>query len=272
MTALYVPGDRPERYEKAASSGADVVIVDLEDAVGADRKDAARAAAVEWVAARPSVRVEVRVNGARTPWHQDDLDALAGLGEPIVVRLPKIESADEVRQIAARLPGTSQFSCLIETATGVLAAASIATAHARVSAVSLGEADLGGALGVSSDEGFAFARGMIVAASRAAGFGAPLASVFAQVDDEEGLLASTKRLAALGFVGRMAIHPRQVPLIRSAFQPAADVLEKAQALLREVAAAGVSDGGVILLADGRMVDPAMIGLAEQTVALATALA
>jgi len=258
LTWLYVPGDRPDMYSKAVESGADVVIVDLEDAVVPAGKDAARRAVCEWLPYAPPGTVEVRVNAAGTPWVADDLEALGDVPSLVGVRLPKVESADDVRA-AADLTRVG-ISCLIETALGVERAFEIATAHPRVAAIGLGEADLASDLGTDALD---WPRSRVVVAARAAGLPPPAMSVYPNVDDLEGLASSCRRGRALGFRGRAAIHPRQVPVIREAFRPDAGEVAGAQALLAAFGHAFDAGRGVTVLPDGRMVDAAMIGRARR---------
>ncbi|HEY3714765.1 MAG TPA: CoA ester lyase [Jatrophihabitantaceae bacterium] len=258
LTWLYVPGDRPDMYSKAVESGADVVIVDLEDAVVPAGKDAARWAVCEWLPYAAPGTVEVRVNAPGTPWVADDLEALGDAPSLVGVRLPKVESADDVRA-AADLTGVG-ISCLLETALGVERAFEIATAHPRVVAIGLGEADLASDLGTDALD---WPRSRVVVAARAAGLPPPAMSVYPNVDDLDGLASSCRRGRALGFRGRAAIHPRQVPVIREAFRPDVDEVADAHALLAAFANAVDAGRGVTVLSDGRMVDAAMIGRARR---------
>lgn len=257
LTALYVPADRPDRFGKAVAAGPDLVILDLEDAVPVAAKAAAREHAASWLREHPSA--EVRVNAVGSPWIADDLAALKSLG-PVRVRLPKVEHPSQLREVAGALPEAS-ITCLLESPLGVERAFDIASAG--VAGVTLGEADLSSALGVDTDEGLAWCRGRIVAASRAAGLGAPMMSVYPHLRDPEGLRRSCAVGRSLGFTGRAAIHPEQLPIIRAAFTPPPDQLDRARALLAAVSAAGIADGGVLVLPDGRMVDPAMIARARE---------
>ena len=266
LTALYVPANRPDRFAKAVASGPDLVVFDLEDAVPVADKVDARGWAVAWLAAfKGSTAVEVRVNARGTPWIEDDLAALAAV-PAVRIRLPKVESADDVRQVLQQVP-SARITALIESPLGLERAFEIASADRRVVAVALGEADLASSLGVDGPEGLAWARGRIVSASRAAGLGAPMLSVYPHVKDEEGLRRTCLEGRALGFVGRTAIHPRQLPTIVECFTPSASQVADAAALLAAVAKAGVADGGVIVLPDGRMVDPAMLGRAHELTTL-----
>lgn len=265
LTALYVPANRPDRFAKAVAAGPDVVVFDLEDAVPVDDKAGARGWAVAWIAANAHGPVEVRVNAPGTPWIEDDLAALAAVPS-VRIRLPKVESAADVRAVLEQVP-SARITALIESPIGLEKAFEIATADPRVVAVALGEADLSSALGVDGPAGLAWARGRLVSASRAAGLGAPMMSVFPRVNDEEGLRASCLEGRALGFVGRTAIHPRQLATIVECFTPTAGQIAEAEALLAAVEKAGVAEGGVIVLADGRMVDPAMVGRAREVTTL-----
>jgi citrate lyase subunit beta / citryl-CoA lyase len=265
LTALYVPANRPDRFAKAVAAGPDLVVFDLEDAVPVDDKADARSWAVAWVAARSGGSFEVRVNAAGTPWIEDDLAALAAV-PAVRIRLPKVESAADVRRVLDQVP-TARITALIESPLGLERAFEIATADPRVVAVALGEADLASSLGVDGPEGLAWARGRLVSASRAAGLGAPMLSVYPHVNDEEGLRRTCLEGRALGFVGRTAIHPRQLAPIIESFTPSASQVADAAALLAAVEKAGVAEGGVIVLPDGRMVDPAMLGRAREIVDL-----
>lgn len=261
LTALYVPANRPDRFAKAVAAGPDVVVFDLEDAVGVDDKAGARSWAVAWIAANAHGPVEVRVNGLGTPWIEDDLAAVSAVPS-VRIRLPKVESAADVHAVLEQVP-SARITALIESPLGLERAFEIATADPRVVAIGLGEADLSSALGVDGSAGLAWARGRLVSASRAAGLGAPMMSVFPHVNDVDGLRRTSLEGRDLGFVGRTAIHPRQLPTIVECFTPSAVQVAEAEALLAAVEKAGVSDGGVIVLPDGRMVDPAMVGRARE---------
>ena len=268
LTALYVPANRPDRFPKAVAASPDLVVFDLEDAVPVGDKAIARAWAVPWIAAHGapgSARLEIRVNSLGSPWIEDDLAALAAI-PAVRIRLPKVESADDVHEVLDLVP-TARITALLESPLGLEKAFEIATADKRVVAVALGEADLASSLGVDGSAGLAWARGRLVAASRAAGLGAPMMSVYPHVKDEEGLRRSCLAGRELGFVGRTAIHPSQLPTIISSFTPSASQVGDASALLAAIEEAGAVDGGVIVLPDGRMVDPAMIGRAREVVAL-----
>ncbi|MYU35031.1 CoA ester lyase [Streptomyces sp. SID8358] len=262
LTWLYVPGDRPAVVRKALGAGADVVIVDLEDAVAPDRREYARAATAELLAdparADPSaVPVHVRVHG------DADVRALAGLPGPAGLRLPKVTDAASVRRVAELAPGVPLYP-LLESALAVEHAYAIAGAHPDVRGIALGEADLRADLGVRDDAGLDWPRGRVVVAARAAGLDPPVMSVFPDVRDLSGLRASCAHGRRLGLLGRAAIHPRQLPVIERAFRPTAEEVEAAE----QVVAAARTEQGALALPDGRFVDAAVVAAARRTLTLA----
>lgn len=263
LTLLYVPGDRPDRIAKALASEADGIVVDLEDAVAPSAKVAARdglARALEGAGTHP---VQVRVNAAGTPWHEDDLRAVAGLR--VGVRIPKAESAQAMAAIAARVPG-QELHPLIESALGVERAFEIASAP-QVATLGLGETDLKADLR-ATEAGLGWVRGRIVNAARAAGLPAPLMSAFTHVTDLAGLAASCREGRALGFRGRSAIHPKQLATIREAFRPSEDELVRARLVLSRIEGAVAAGVGALQLPDGTFLDLAMVEQARETIALA----
>ncbi|WAX58240.1 CoA ester lyase [Jatrophihabitans cynanchi] len=263
VTWLYVPADRPDRYAKAVASGADVVILDLEDAVVPAHKTEARATAVRWLGTAAPGSVEVRVNALDTPWAQDDLRALSDVPALRAVRLPKVQSVADVAAAVALLGAVRcGLHCLIESARGVEAAYEIASSP-RVTAIGLGEADLAADLGVSDAAGLAWCRSRVVVAARAAGLPAPVLSVYPNVTDLTGLRAGSLAGRRLGFLGRAAIHPRQVPVIAEVFRPSEADVADARAVIE--AFAREPDAGVIALEDGRMIDPALIRQARSVI-------
>ncbi|MCO1594564.1 CoA ester lyase [Micromonospora sp. RHAY321] len=270
LTWLYVPGDRPDRFAKAVASGADAVILDLEDAVVAGRKAYARDAVAEFLAEAHPVPVQVRVNELTGPDVEADLVAVSGRPGLAGLRLPKVESAATLAALAGRVD--VPLHPLVESALGLEAAYAIASAHPTVASIGLGEADLRSDLGVSDDDGLLWARGRVVVAARAAGLVPPAMSVYADVTDMAGLAASCAVGRRLGFLGRTAIHPRQLPVIVEAFRPAGREVVRAAELLAAVAEAQRRDSGTVVLPDGRFADRAMVAAAERTVALAARFA
>ena len=266
LTMLYVPGDRPDRFAKAVASGADAVILDLEDAVTASRKAYAREAVAEFLAEPHPVPVQVRVNALTGPDIDADLDAVAGRPGLGGLRLPKVESAASLAGLASQTG--APLHVLVESALGLEHAYGIASAHSAVASIGLGEADLRSDLGVTGDEGLLWARGRMVAAARAAGLPPPAMSVYADVADLHGLAASCAAGRRLGFLGRTAIHPRQLPVIAEAFRPGEAEVARAIELLSALAEAAARDSGTVVLPDGRFADRAMVAQARRIVDLA----
>lgn len=261
LTWLYVPGDRPHVVAKALACGADVVVIDLEDAVAPDRKEYARAATVDLLSEPQPVRVHVRVNGTEGPWAAADLRAVAGLPGVSGVRLPKVTSADEVVR-AARTTGHRLYA-LLETALGIERAHAIAAAHPALRGISLGEADLRADLGVRDDAGLDWCRSRVVVAARAAGLAPPPQSVHPDIRDLDGLAASCAHGRALGFLGRAAIHPRQLPIIERAYLPTEAELDQAETIVK----AATTERGAQALPDGRFIDAAVVAAARRTLSL-----
>lgn len=274
MVALYAPADRTERFGKALDAGADAVIVDLEDAVTASRKDEARTAlatfAEEW-ARRGSERpaVQVRVNGHGSRWHAQDLAAVAQLPVAFAVRLPKTQSPDDVQAVRDAVPGRDVHA-LLETALAIERAYEIASAG--VASIAAGEADLRSELGIPAglegEPGLVFSRSRLVNAAAAAGLPAPLMAVWADVADDDALEQDCRRGKALGYAGRTAVHPRQIPVIRRVFTPQASEVERARRILDLVASAAADGNGAFVLDDGTFIDVAMVRGAERVVAAA----
>ena len=267
---LYVPASDPRRIEKALRSEADAVVLDLEDAVPAGRKTEARENAAEVLRSEPPKPVLVRINAAGSALAEEDLAALVGT-KLSGIRLPKTESAEEVARVAGSLErsgGEATLQCLIESALGLELVFEVACAHERVAGVSLGEADLAADLGVRVDAGLFYARSRVVAASRAAGLPGPVQSVFTNVRDLDGLRRSTEEGRNMGFFGRSAIHPSQVPVINEVFTPTEGEVAEAEDLLSRLEESVGRGTGAFVLEDGRFVDEAVVGEARATLDLA----
>ncbi|GAA2413735.1 HpcH/HpaI aldolase/citrate lyase family protein [Nonomuraea africana] len=262
LTWLYVPGDRPERFDKAVASGADVVIIDLEDAVAPSRKEEARRHVRAYLRGGAPA-VHVRINDPATDQGRLDLRALEGI--PLAgVRVPKVDSPAAVDLVDLDAP----VHALLESAAGVVNAMAIA-AHPRVAGVALGEQDLIAQLSITDEGALDQLRVGAVLAAAAAGLPPVPMSVYANVADDAGLLASTRRGRGLGLFGRTAIHPRQLPVIREAFRPSEEEVAGARQVVAAAEAAG--DVGAVALRDGRFVDAPVIARARRTLALADRL-
>lgn len=261
-TYLFVPGNRPERFAKALASGADAVVLDLEDAVAAPAKAEARDAIARWCAAAAAderARVVVRINDADAPGFSDDLRMVRETGLPGVM-LPKAEDPGQVRAVSAAAPGTRVLA-LIESGRGVAHCTAVAAAPG-VERLVFGTLDF--ALDLDLDigdgnEALAHAAGCLAVASRVAGLRPPVAGVTPQLDDEARLLADLAWARRHGFGAKLCIHPRQVAPIHAALAPSAQALEWAQ---RVLAAEAASPGAAQL--DGRMIDRPVVLQAQRT--------
>jgi citrate lyase subunit beta/citryl-CoA lyase len=267
LTALYVPASRPERFVKAIASGADTVIIDLEDSVVPAEKAAARRALVGFLSPDIPVPIVVRINGRETPWHEDDLAAARDCSGMLAgIRVPKVNHPDDLSAIADAV-GDLPLHPVIESARGVENLASIARGL-QVASISIGEADLRSDLAISAPDGLDWVRDQLVVTARAAGLPQPMMSVWTAVKDLTGLARSCVEGKAHGFLGRSAIHPAQIPVIRRAFAPSSAELVQARAVVQALNLAARRGDGVAVLSDGSMVDAAMRPGAERTVELA----
>lgn len=241
---LFVPGSRPDRFDKALAAGASAVILDLEDAVAPADKDSARAALRAWL--RPDMAVIVRINSVDTPWFVDDL-ALCGAPGVAAVMCPKAERADTLAAVMGA--GARALLPLVESAAGLAGLAGLAAAPG-VLRLAFGSIDLQADLGLrdaTEDELLPF-RLQLVMASRLAGIGAPIDGVSTAIEDEDGLRRDVLRARRLGFGGKLCIHPRQVASVNRHLAPAPEELAWAERVLAAAA------GGAAVAVDGKMVD------------------
>lgn len=263
---LFVPAGRPERYAKALASGADAIIIDLEDAVAPDAKSAARAALIAaWPPLAGDERALIRVNASGTAWVADDLKACAAL-RPQCVVVPKVERADELARIAAALPPETALLPMIESALGWANLTEIARA-ASVQRLVFGSFDFQADLGLEcdDDEGELMpVRLAITAASRVAELAPPVDGVTLQTGDAGRLRADTLRARRLGFGAKLCIHPNQVRAVHEALAPDAAELAWAR---RVVEAAAAADGAATTL-DGKMIDLPVVLRAQRVLSLA----
>lgn len=265
---LFVPGLRPDRFAKALDTGADVVCIDLEDAVAPDRKDESRSLSLplyhEHRAARPEKAV--RINSIRTPEGLDDLTAILRLETPPqAIVLPKVRTADEVRIVADLLrhrPEPIGIYVIIETAEGLENVAAIAQADPLVVALFIGAVDLSAELRVKpSWDPLFYARSRIVHAAARAEV-AVLDVPYLTIDDEEGLRREATRSAELGFTGKALIHPTHIPVIHAAFAPSEKEIDYAR---RVIAAYRESTTGLAVV-DGKLIEKPVIREAERILA------
>ena len=282
---LFAPGSNERVLGKVFDAGADAVVLDLEDAVAPDAKAGARRLVEAALATRVThraPRVAVRINGVDTAWWRDDLEAVVRPGLH-VIRVPKAESADQLRavdEVLTRLEaerglpaGAIGLVATIETAAGVMAAAELARAP-RIQAFTFGAADFVRDIGAdpdSADLATLYARQHLVLVSRTARIEPPVAPVYTQVKDLDGLRRTTAEARAIGFFGRSCIHPSQVPVVNEAFTPRPEEIAAARGVLD--AWQNALDRGVaaLTLPDGQFVDEAVARRARAVVALADAL-
>ncbi|MCD2185297.1 HpcH/HpaI aldolase/citrate lyase family protein [Rhizobium sp. GN54] len=242
---LFVPGNRPDRVAKAAASGADSIIIDLEDAVGPDDKEAARAAAADWF--RQGGGGVLRINGADTPWFTPDLAALAAYPAAVVM-VPKASVA-ALNDVSRRLPGRPLIA-LVESVEGLMQLHDLAAAPG-LCRIAFGNLDFGldariPGTGASLDP----VRLQIAIASRHAGLPPPVDGVTVDLEDMGALAADVARARDLGFTAKLCLHPRQVAAVNCGFAPTEAEIDRAR---RIVAAVRAAKGGVVQL-DGRMID------------------
>ncbi len=264
---LFVPGHEERKVRKAFGVGADVVILDWEDGVPPEAKEAAREATRRILAsARPAGRVVVRIHGAGTPEHAADLAALEGLAVDGVV-LPKAEDPDAVTRLGEAVP--LPLILLVESALGLERAFELARAHPRVERLAFGALDYLLDLGVAwspDGEALLYARSRLVVAGRAAGRAPALDGVWPRLDDPDGLARDAALARRLGFGGKLVVHPRQIPVVRRAFAPTEEEVERARRILAAWAAREAGTGAIRV--DGRLVDRPVVRWAEEVLARA----
>jgi citrate lyase subunit beta/citryl-CoA lyase len=250
LTYLFVPGNRPERFDKALAAGAGAIIIDLEDAVTPADKAKARTHVVAWAASHRDAieHVLIRINDASTEWFGDDLECVRTSGVRVAM-LPKAESPMQIAAVLGALPGEGSVVPIIESARGVLHVAAIA-ASPGVQRLAFGTLDYAVDLDLGGDEApLETPSAQIAIASRAAGIGSPVAGVTPAIDDEPRLLADLAFARRYGFGAKLCIHPKQIAPIHRAFMPTDAEVDWAR---RVIAAAAASEGAVQV--DGKMVD------------------
>jgi len=264
---LFVPGTRPERFTKALNSGADAVIIDLEDAVAAQDKDSARnAIRTAWptFTADEKKRLIIRTNAPGTQFYSADL-ILAQELSVVCLLIPKAESLDQINGAAQILPNTALIP-MIETALGLDHLKEIASSN-QLLRLALGNLDLQADLGMVCDAQeteLQTARYQIVLASRLARITPPIDGVTPSTDNLARIEGDSQRAKRMGFGGKLCIHPKQIPAVKAAFMPTSEEIEWAR---KVISADQVSQGGAVKL-DGRMIDRPVVLLAQRTLAIA----
>lgn len=252
---LFVPGNRSERFPKALASGADVVVLDLEDAVAPYDKEAARHAVAAWLPSAPPMHV--RINGVGTPWFEDDLQMCCEAGVHALI-LPKAEHTAYIADIAARTKGRTKILPMIESALGMWNAMDLARSE-YVERLAFGAIDFQHDLSISADDQeLLYFRSQLVLVSRVAGLVPPVDGVTTALDNPEQVSKDAMRAKRLGFGGKSCIHPAQIPQVNACFGVSPDELAWARRVLD---AAGSAQGAAVAV-DGQMVDKPVLARAE----------
>jgi citrate lyase subunit beta/citryl-CoA lyase len=283
MVSLVVPASSDRMLEKARELDVSELVLDLEDAVTPANKASARAAAVAWITAglHRARKISVRVNAPGTPWAHEDLIALGSAeSRPHTLVVPKVESAGDLAFVDRLLDGIERAAghaeplgvqALIETAAGLRALDEIVAASPRLSSLILGYADMGVSLGRSRAGSLDLDRWLaiqddVLSAARATRLSA-IDGPFLAIDDPDRLAASAMRAADLGFDGKWAIHPSQMPVIVAAFTPSEEEVARAESVLAAMSAGERGGHGAVTL-DGEMVDEPVRLAALRTLELA----
>ena len=276
---MFVPGNNPGMMADAHIYGPDSIMLDLEDSVTMAEKDAARLLVHNALKSIDfgGTEMVVRINPLNTPYGKKDVEAVVKAGVD-VIRMPKTETADEVRELEAEIikvetelgcVGRTLIMAAIESALGVVNAYEIATASKRMMGIALGAEDYSANLKTQRTPGGAellLARESIVVAARAAGI-ACFDTVYSNLDDME--TKEVELIKTLGFDGKSIINPRQIEIVNSVFTPSEKEITKARAVVAAIKEAQAKGSGVIAV-NGKMVDRPVVIRAERTVALAIA--
>ncbi|HJM60443.1 MAG TPA: CoA ester lyase [Alphaproteobacteria bacterium] len=272
---IFAPGNKPEMFPKALKTGADIVTVDLEDAVAPKHKDDARAktmALFESTQVDDGVERIVRINCLRTPEGlRDVLAILDSETPPPALMLTKVKTPDEVRLLDELLTGSHghiRFHVIIETNDGLDAAYEIARASPRIDSLLFGAVDMAAELRTEVNwETLLYTRSRLVHA--AAGADVDLTDVpFLDLEDQAGLEAEAKACAALGFTGKAAIHPKQIPVVNAVFSPSAEDLDRAR---RIIDAFETGNSGLVVI-DGKLIEKPVLRSMHRMVAIAERIA
>lgn len=260
-TYLFVPGNRPDRFDKACASGADAVILDLEDAVGVESKDTARQQIKEWL--EQGNQAYVRINAANTAWFTDDCSLLA-LEGVLGVMLPKAERKEDILELKKLKHKDCRIVLLIETAQGIYRAPELAQVEG-VSRLAFGSVDFQLDCSIpNSDFALNYARSALVVASAVGNLPSPIDGVSISLDDTEVIHKDTETSKALGFSAKLCIHPNQVGVVNQAFLPTEEELERAQKILAAVSSADDVNAARL---DGKLLEKPIVTWAERVLAL-----
>jgi len=277
---LYIPGNSPGMLQNCAIYGSDGVLLDLEDSISMIEKDAARKLVRHALLSLDFGTVErvVRINGRDTPYFEADLAEIVP-ARPDAIRLPKVDSADDVialDRLISQLeveygiePGSIGIQAMLETARAIVNVNAIAAASPRLVGLTLGGQDLAADLGIKATKSgleLMYAKGVVIIAAKAFGLQA-FDTVYTDINDLEGLKEQAEMSVALGFSGKAAIHPSQIPVINAAFTPTEKEIAKAVRIAKAAREAARQGLGVIAL-DGKMIDTPVVAQAERILELA----
>ena len=278
---MFVPGNNPGMMADAHIYGPDSIMLDLEDSVTLAEKDAARLLVYHALQSVDYGNTEmvVRINPLNTPFGRKDIEAVVRAGVQ-VIRMPKTETADEVREVEAEIlrveqrlgcVGRTQIMAAIESALGVVNAYDIATASSRMMGIALGAEDYCANLKTQrtpSGNELQLARQTIVVAARAAGIDA-LDTVYSNINDMDTFRAEVEYIKSLGFDGKSIINPRQIEVVNEVFAPKEKDIAKARTILAAIKEAEERGSGVVSV-NGKMVDKPVVIRAQRTIDLAIA--
>ena len=278
---MFVPGNNPGMMADAHIYGPDSIMLDLEDSVTLAEKDAARLLVYHALQSVDYGNTEmvVRINPLSTPFGRKDIEAVVRAGVQ-VIRMPKTETADEVREVEAEIlrveqrlgcVGRTQIMAAIESALGVVNAYDIATASSRMMGIALGAEDYCANLKTQrtpSGNELQLARQTIVVAARAAGIDA-LDTVYSNLNDMDTFRAEVEYIKSLGFDGKSIINPRQIEVVNEVFAPKEKDIAKARTILAAIKEAEERGSGVVSV-NGKMVDKPVVIRAQRTIDLAIA--
>ncbi|MDC0074263.1 CoA ester lyase [Alphaproteobacteria bacterium] len=266
---LFVPANRPERFSKAVNSGADVVIIDLEDAVPSDEKNLARQTVFKFFEenVKFSIPVYLRVNSMKNIHGLKDVIALTECNNlPFGIVIPMVDSPEEVSwydNYFKNISSNLKYIIVIETAIGLENVESIAFSSDNIFALGFGSADYTSQTGSNLDwDSLLYARSKVVNAAAMAGI-YPVDGVWPDIKDSEGLEYETKKVSLLGFNGKMAIHPSQIIEIHKGFKPSSKEIEFA----KKVVSVYENSGGGVITVEGKMIDEPLVVSARKIIAL-----
>jgi len=279
-TMLYIPGNNPAMLQQGSVYGADGVLLDLEDAVALNQKDAARILVSHMLKyiSYDACEITVRVNHIHTPFGLDDLKEIVPL-QPHALRLPKVETVDEISQIIQiiedieeenQLPHDQmKIHVMIETALGVQNAYKIASYSPRIDAISIGGQDLAADMQlVKANDGIGidYARKQIVMAAKACKIDV-FDTVYVDVENEEGLREESEYIKKLGFTGKAIINPRQIEIVNEVFTPTEQEIRKAVKIVKAFER-NKAEGIGVFAVDGKMVDAPVVQRALRVLEMA----